>query len=248
MTSPGFVGYRTVQTLRYLPPLIRIKWLPVELPSSCGIAMSCVALTLSYRPTVDHLPRTFRCRYRVRGNTTVAIECFRSVLAMSPSDEEGLLNLCDTLFRLEKWDEAEKVIRHSLTYRAHQRGGPNYFALGRTLLAQGRNTEAIEAFKRCLQLNPNHHSAQAGLAVSRSLVSAPSENWHTILLISLCVIATLIFVKSAVNSGGTNTPTLSHRKSQTTLGAQEHRNSGSKTHGGDRGRSTPQQSESKDDA
>lgn len=33
---------------------------------------------------------------------------------MSPSDEEGLLNLCDTLFRLEKWTEAEEVIRYVL--------------------------------------------------------------------------------------------------------------------------------------
>lgn len=140
--------------------------------------------------------------YRVRGNTTAAINCFRAVLAKNPSDNEALLNLCDTLFRLEKWAEAEEVIRYSLTHTDHKLDGQNHFALGRTLLAQGRNIEAVEAFKRCLRLNPNYHTAQAGLAVSRSFAGRHDHNMYTIVVIGCCVVATLFFVQRTLRQEG----------------------------------------------
>lgn len=132
--------------------------------------------------------------YRVRGNTTLAIECFRSVLALSPRDEAALLNLCDTLFRLEKWKEAEEVIKYSLSFEEHRQVGQNHFALGRTLLAQGRNVAAVASFKECLRLNPNHHTAQAGLAVSRSLANTKDSNFYTTVIIGVCILATLLLV------------------------------------------------------
>lgn len=132
--------------------------------------------------------------FRVRGNTTGAIDCFRVVLGTDTTNEDALLNLCDTLFRLEKWTEAEEVIRYSLSLEAHREIGQNHFALGRTLLAQGRNGEAVASFKECLRLNPNHHTAQAGLAVSRSLASSRDSNFYTMVIIGCCIVITLFIV------------------------------------------------------
>ena len=132
--------------------------------------------------------------FRVRGNTTSAIDCFRAVIGTHATNEDALLNLCDTLFRLEKWTEAEEVIRYSLSLEAHRQIGQNHFALGRTLLAQGRNGEAVASFKECLRLNPNHHTAQAGLAVSRSLASSRDSNFYTMVIIIFCIVITLFIV------------------------------------------------------
>eukprot|EP00040_Diaphanoeca_grandis_P032168 m.194463 g.194463 ORF g.194463 m.194463 type:complete len:464 (+) comp32529_c0_seq5:291-1682(+) len=153
--------------------------------------------------------------YRVRGNTTVAIECFRTIIAKAAADEDALLNLCDTLFRLEKWTEAEEVMRYSLSLPKHSETGQNHFALGRTLLAQGRSTEAVSSFKACLQLNPNHHTAQAGLAVSRSLASEGGGNNYTPVLIAVCVCLTLTLVWWVVGSQNAPKPKENKKSSQT---------------------------------
>ena len=55
--------------------------------------------------------------WRVKGDTSKSIECFRRALAVSPNNADILLNLARVLFNLQYLDDAIFLTRRSLEVR-----------------------------------------------------------------------------------------------------------------------------------
>ncbi|EDQ87171.1 uncharacterized protein MONBRDRAFT_10297 [Monosiga brevicollis MX1] len=111
--------------------------------------------------------------YRFKGNTTLAIECYRHALAINAKHEQALLQLGYCMLRA-----------------AH-------FALGETLQVQKRLLEAITEYETAIALTPQHGSAQLRLKAARALLREldsqknASSTWA---LIGFCVAFTLLAV------------------------------------------------------
>lgn len=132
--------------------------------------------------------------HRLLGNTTHAIDCFRAALLLNPSDKTAMLNLADLIFKLEYWSDAEDILREVLLLPGAQDDQQNHYALGRAYMAQGKITDANQAFRRSLALNPNFMPARIALDTNRALarsMHAPDFTSQTLTVIATCIVATL---------------------------------------------------------
>eukprot|EP00054_Salpingoeca_dolichothecata_P029556 m.233291 g.233291 ORF g.233291 m.233291 type:complete len:477 (+) comp26504_c2_seq1:1192-2622(+) len=138
--------------------------------------------------------------FRVRGNTTLAIECFRKALLLNPFEQSTLLNLAHLLVRLKFYRDAEDIILFS-----HSQHPPNYqsnFVLGEALLFQERLDEALGAFEECIQLHPKHHLAEVRMSEIRAVSKQRILRQHyvsTTLLICFCVVVSLVAVYFSIS-------------------------------------------------
>lgn len=63
------------------------------------------------RPNSVHLYNQIGNFWRIKGNATMSIECFRRALAISPTNPEVLLNLARVLFNLQYLDDAIQLTK-----------------------------------------------------------------------------------------------------------------------------------------
>jgi tetratricopeptide (TPR) repeat protein len=106
-----------------------------------------------------------RVHYRL-GEWEYCVQRGREVLRERPEDEAVRVLVAQSLIRLERLDDAEKMLAE---VPAEQRGGEVHYALGRIHLARGRLPEAREDLETALQERPtNREILQALLALDRA--------------------------------------------------------------------------------
>ena len=118
--------------------------------------------------------------FRTANDPDRAVECFWAALASDPKNINALVGLSDVVFDIVGlsgdwisdqvyWNDAEIIMRELLMLPGGHGVAQNYYALGRSLLAQRKLTEANQAFRRSLMLQPNLKSAQIALDASQKL-------------------------------------------------------------------------------
>jgi len=138
--------------------------------------------------------------FRIKGDTTKSIECFRRALAVSPHNAEVLLNLARVMFNLQYLDDAIYLTRRSLEVQPPDKSAwQQYFTLGEIFKAYGHYQEATLHLRHCLELRPEFEPA---LATLRDMEALPDNNIHiyTVLIIIFLVLGVLITVVSSCDS------------------------------------------------
>jgi len=87
------------------------------------------------------------------GNTPAAEEPFNTFIAKDPTNPDGHFELAKTEFALKKFPEAEQHARKAIELKEKNPGVEALLAY--SLLRQKKATEAKEAFKQYLKLDPN---------------------------------------------------------------------------------------------
>ena len=102
--------------------------------------------------------------WRIRGNTLLAIECFRKAMSVAPTNPDVLLNLARVLINLQYYSDALFLTQKSLEYKSSdQNSWLQHFTLGEIYKALGNYAEATSHFRHSLDLNPTFHPAEAHL-------------------------------------------------------------------------------------
>jgi predicted TPR repeat methyltransferase len=107
---------------------------------------------------------------RRRGDLVGAEAALRRAIALAPNHGEAYHNLINVLHDLERDDEALDMSKKALELfhadaEARQRYAPEaYRAVGALLYANGRVSEALEIYRRWLELEPNSDSARHMIA------------------------------------------------------------------------------------
>ena len=145
--------------------------------------------------------------WRIKGNTQVAIECFRKALAFSPDHPDLLLNLARVLFNLKYYDDAVFLAKRSLHMKSSdQHAWLQYFTLGEVYKALEKYEEAAFYFRKSLELNPGLQVAEMHLR-ELGLDQQYSVNAYTLLIIFvlICIVLVVIYyliVAVSSNSSG----------------------------------------------
>jgi len=103
---------------------------------------------------------------RALGNESEAIAWYRKAMAWFPSFGECRINCALALEKLDRLDEAEELLRGRLVQdRTDEQA---WFLLGNILRRSKRPLEAIEAFRGCLKLKPDHRDALNNLGLGHA--------------------------------------------------------------------------------
>jgi TolA-binding protein len=112
-----------------------------------------------------------------------ADEALKAALKIQPNAYDPLVNRAITLFRLERFKDAETVLRDTLKAKAESPVA--YYYLGRTLNKMGRNKEAEAAYQTCLKMSPEKfkeaHRLLAAIYLDRGASQRVVEELETYL-------------------------------------------------------------------
>lgn len=98
--------------------------------------------------------------YRLIGDTTNAIECFRKALHLEPHNSNVLINLARLLQKLEFYDDAIYLTRKSIEYLQYDRAPWfQYFTLGEIYKENGFYDDALTYVQYSLKLKPKNANA-----------------------------------------------------------------------------------------
>lgn len=161
--------------------------------------------------------------WRIKGDASRAIECFRRALAVSPHNAEVLLNLARVLFVLQYLDDAIYLTRRSLEVQPPDKSAwQQYFTLGEIFKAYGHYQEAGLHLRHTLELRPDFEPALAAL---RDMETAPEAAIHvyTLLIIICLVLGVLLVILSSVDNTR-HQQTDAHSESQDSLRPHRHFN------------------------
>ena len=96
---------------------------------------------------------------------------YRKALAKSPSFGESKFNLSNSLFRQNRFDEAELVLNDIINHSSDSLlKSEAYYNLGNNFLQQQKLQEAIDSYKNCLRINPGDEQARYNLSKSLELL------------------------------------------------------------------------------
>lgn len=126
--------------------------------------------------------------WRIKGDATKSIECFRRALSISPSNSEVLHNLARVLFNLQYLDDAIHLTRRSLEVQSPDRNAwRQYFTLGEIFKAYGHFQQSILHLRHALDLRPQHEPILNAL---RDVENIPSStlNIYTMIII-ICLVS-----------------------------------------------------------
>jgi tetratricopeptide (TPR) repeat protein len=137
------------------------------------IYQKAIALDPDYYETYQELG-TF---YHKRGEHLQAVEHFRNVIARAPRFYPAYTNLGGALTDLGRYDEAERVLRTSLSIKTTA-SALNNLAAGKAY--QKRDIEAIDLYKKAYVLDPHNHMYLMNLGDStrRAGLVAESERYY----------------------------------------------------------------------
>ena len=95
-------------------------------------------------------------RIHVKNGAKVAdaIAQFEQELALNPGNPVAYYKLADAYSRIQKFDEAEKLLQRSIWLDATATGP--YVLLGKVLLKKGETQLAIRALQRAISMDPNN--------------------------------------------------------------------------------------------
>ena len=128
---------------------------------------------LAADPKNPEAPRELAALEAVGKNLDGAEEVLRTRLKVAPGDVDAGSRLVNLLGAQKAWREAEEEARRIAALPDDQ--GVGQFQLARVLRAQGRNEEAIQAFRKALEKNPGWPIALEGLVSALTEVGKPEE-------------------------------------------------------------------------
>lgn len=106
-----------------------------------------------------------------QGNYQAAAEGFSRTLSRHPSDRALKHGLASSLYRLGKYDESEKLFAELV---ADATNGRHYYEAvynqGNAQIKMKRYRDAIDSFRKALDVKPNDEQASHNLAVARALL------------------------------------------------------------------------------
>lgn len=126
--------------------------------------------------------------WRIKGDATKSIDCFRRALSISPSNSEVLHNLARVLFNLQYLDDAIHLTRRSLEVQSPDRNAwRQYFTLGEIFKAYGHFQQSILHLRHAHDLRPHHEPILNAL---RDIENIPASTLHiyTIIII-VCLVS-----------------------------------------------------------
>lgn len=133
--------------------------------------------------------------WRIKGNTQLAIECFRKALSISPDHPDLLLNLARVLFNLKYYEDAVFLAKRSLHMKSSDHHAwLQYFTLGEVYKALEKYEEAAFYFKKSLELNPGLQVAEMHLR-ELGMDQQYSINAYTLLIIFalICIVLVVMY-------------------------------------------------------
>ena len=154
--------------------------------------------------------------WRIKGNTQLAIECFRKALSIAPDHPDLLLNLARIMFNLKFYDDAIFLAKRSLHMKSSEHNSwLQYFTLGEVYKALEKYEEAAFYFRKSLDVNPSLHVAEMQLR-ELGLFQQYSVNIYTVLIILalISIVLLVIYYLITAMSSGTSTPTAQHQQQQ----------------------------------
>ena len=143
--------------------------------------------------------------WRIKGNTQLAIECFRKALSFSPDHPDLLLNLARVLFNLKYYDDSVFLAKRSLHMKSSEHHAwLQYFTLGEVYKALEKYEEAAFYFKKSLELNPGLQIAEMHLR-ELGMDQQYSVNAYTLLIIFalICIVLVVMYYLLVAVSSGT---------------------------------------------
>ena len=131
--------------------------------------------------------------WRVKGNTLLAIECFRKALSVSPNDPDALINMARTLYNLKFIDDTLFLTKLSLHHKfPKSETWLQHYTLGEAYKVTKKYETAAAYFKKALELNPSLSRAEAHL---RDLERQSSlTNFYTVIIILFLVSFVIIII------------------------------------------------------
>jgi len=96
--------------------------------------------------------------WRVKGETSLAVECFRKALSLEIQNTDALLNLACSLHNVGHSQDAEHLLRTALEVVPNS--VLHHFTLGNVLIAQDEVDAAAQSFQTALSLQPSFSIAQ----------------------------------------------------------------------------------------
>src|SRR5687768_2305049 len=99
--------------------------------------------------------------YLLAGRSAEALKTFQHLLSVDPANALAYENMGTVLLQAKDYTGAELALRRALTMNPALPGA--WTALGVVFAGTGRRDEAIEAWKRALQLDPNDENARFNL-------------------------------------------------------------------------------------
>ena len=145
--------------------------------------------------------------WRIKGNTQLAIECFRTALFLSPDHPDLLLNLARVLFNLQFLDDAVFLAKRSLHMKSSEtHAWLQYFTLGEIYKALEKYEEAAFYFLKSIELNPSLQVAEMHLR-ELGLDEQHSMNIYTVLIILSLIAIVLVVLYYLIVAVSTNKAT-----------------------------------------
>uniref|UniRef100_A0A182PFV6 Uncharacterized protein n=1 Tax=Anopheles epiroticus TaxID=199890 RepID=A0A182PFV6_9DIPT len=142
--------------------------------------------------------------WRIKGDARHSIECFRSALAIAPTNAEVLLNLARVLFNLQYLDDAIHLTRRSLEVQPRDRSAwRQYFTLGEIFKAYGHFQESVNHLRQALELYPQYEPIKKAIADVEN-ISASSLHIFTVIIIIFLVMCVLYVILSSNESSQSN--------------------------------------------
>lgn len=97
---------------------------------------------------------------------------YRKALAKNPSFEEGKFNLSNSLFKQNRFEESEVVLKDIISHSSDSLlKSEAYYNLGNNFLQQQKLQEAIDSYKNCLRIKPDDEQARYNLSKSLDLLN-----------------------------------------------------------------------------
>lgn len=102
---------------------------------------------------------------------------YRKALDRNPSSFAANYDLANTLYRREKFDDAEKQYLHTLNFAGDDkmRIAKIYHNLGNTYLRVAKPKEALEAYKQALRNNPKDDETRYNYAVAKRMLQQQQQ-------------------------------------------------------------------------
>jgi Ca-activated chloride channel family protein len=98
-----------------------------------------------------------------KGEYAEAAKGFLEASILGPEDESLKFNLADSYYKMKNYDEAEKIFRGTTNAGDSQLAQKSFYNMGNTLYRGGKLAEAIDAYKKALELDPKDEDARYNL-------------------------------------------------------------------------------------
>ncbi|XP_058063645.1 uncharacterized protein LOC131213592 [Anopheles bellator] len=149
--------------------------------------------------------------WRIKGDARLSIECFRSALAIDPTNAEVLFNLARVLYNLQYLDDAIHLTKRSLEVQPKDRSAwQQYFTLGEIFKAYGHFQESVNHLRQALELYPQYEPIKRAIADVEN-ISRSSLHIFTIIIIAFLVLSVLYVIISS-NDSSQNNPESGQKK------------------------------------